>query len=129
MVYASVLPIRRVMTSLAGNTEAAIMLIILRVTGIAIGGRPREDIVLMAILTARFGVFALQLARGQVVIELGGSPRFGGVTHRAVRTEAAVVRVILRVARETVRGRGGKVAGGAHIDLALSAIDLRVLAI
>ena len=129
VIHAGIFPIGGSMTSRAVRPEAAIMFIVLPVAGIAVGGRPRKDIVLVAVFATRFGVFALQLERGQVVIELGGSPRFGGVTHRAVRTEAAVVRVILRVARETVRGRGGKVGGGAHIHVALSAIDLRVLAI
>jgi len=129
VVYAGVLPIRWVMTSRAVRSKAAIVFVIARMAGIAIGGRSREDIVLMAIFATRVDVFALQLECGQAVIELGGSPRFGAVTHRAVRTEAAFVGVILRVARETVRGRGGKVGSGAHVHVALGAIDLGVLAV
>lgn len=129
MIEVGVVPIVCVVTGRAVCAKLAVMLVIARVAGIAVGGRPREDIVLMTIFTTRFGVSALQFKRGQVVIELGGSPRFGGVTQRAVGAETGFVRVILRVAGETVCRRGGKVRHRAHIHMALGAMDLRVFAV
>ena len=67
-------PARGGMTYGAVCSELTVMFIILFMAGITIGGRALEDIVDMALIAFHFGVPALQLESGKVMVEGGFLP-------------------------------------------------------
>ena len=74
------------------------MLIIFLMTGKASARCALENVVNMAFCAFYFGVFAFQLERGKVVIEIGGFPAGGFMTSTAVFPEFAFVRIVFQVA-------------------------------
>ena len=59
------------------RTELAIVIILCRVAGIAIGGCAPEDVIAMTARTGDIGVLPRQFESGQIVIEGGGCPAAG----------------------------------------------------
>jgi len=70
-------PIVRGVTGGAVRAEFAVVLVILLMTGIAIGGRTLEHVVGVAFLTGNFGMFAFEFESRKVVIEFRGLPAVG----------------------------------------------------
>ena len=64
------------MTGSAVRAELATMMIIFLMTGITICGRALEYIVDVTRLAVDLSMFTLELERGQIVVELCGSPAF-----------------------------------------------------
>ena len=80
MVKGGVVPAGGFMTQIALLAVRARVFIILGVTGITFHRRSLLRIGCVTGFAWHIGVLALQLERGQVVIERGGSPRVHGVT-------------------------------------------------
>ena len=59
------------------RTVLAIVVILLRVAGIAVGGCALEDAIDMAARTGNCGVFTGQFEDGLIVVESGGCPGAG----------------------------------------------------
>ena len=102
VVEGCVLPIGWFMTGGAIGAIFAFMLIVLFMAGVAIGGCPFVNTILVTRFTICFGVFAFEFEDRQVVIELGRSPCFGGMTVGTIHAEASFMRLLLTVAGKTI---------------------------
>ncbi len=112
-------PACRGMTQTAIPTKLTLMLVVLRVAGVAIGRRALEDIVDVAGFAGNLGVLAFQLEGGQRVVELSRDPAIGRMAHAAIHTEAAFMGVVLQMARKTILRRSLQVCNRTRIHMAL----------
>jgi len=97
-------PAHRGMTGRATCSETPGMRIIHSVTGKTITGCAFEDFILMTIIAGDTSMFALQFEHCQVVIKGGRYPTSGVVAACAVCSQAAIVGIIYRMAREAIAG-------------------------
>lgn len=74
-------------------------------------------------------MFAFQFERSQIVIELRWLPSFGRVARTAVRAEAAEMRVVLSMARETILRRRSEIDHTPCVGVAGNTTYLRVFTI
>jgi hypothetical protein len=74
-------------------------------------------------------MFAFQFERSQIVIELRWLPGIGRVARTAVRAEAAEMRVVLSMARETILRRRGEIGHSTRVGVTGNAIYVRVFSI
>ena len=122
MIERNSIPILWRMTGCAVRTEAAVVFIVLTVTGIAISGRALEIVVLMAFRAVHASMFPFELEGGQVMIECSFFPAIGRVAGFTGRAKAQLVRVIRAVAGETFLRRGFEIGQAARIYVAQGAL-------
>lgn len=128
MVKGRVVPTGWGMTGLAGCPKLAVMFVIFLMAIKTSRWRTFEDIIGMAFFTCYIRMFAFQFEGSQVVIKLGGSPRFRRMTDSAGSAKRARVRVILLVTGSAISGRGFEVCGATRICVTFDALQIRVLA-
>ena len=121
MVKVRLVPIGGVMTRSTICAILTVMFIILLVAGIAVQRRALVLTVHMAGFASHFRVFALQLERSQVVIELCGRPSLRGVTLAAIQPKAAVMRLIVMVTGIAILWRRREIRQRACVDMTLHA--------
>lgn len=97
-----IIPGSRLMTGSAIRPETADMFVILFMAGIAIGRRALVYIIDVALLAFHFRMFAIQLERGEIVIELRGCPASCSMAGGAIRTEPALVRIVTAMTGITI---------------------------
>lgn len=112
MVKVCAVPTRGGMTYGAVRSELTVMLIVLFMAGITNGGRAFEDIVGMALLAFHFGMPALQLESGKVMVEGGFLPIGWVVAGLTVRAEGALVGILRSMTGIAILWRGRKIGQG-----------------
>lgn len=121
VVEGRILPTGR---AVAGGTvcaEPSVVFIVLLMTGVTIAGGVFVDAVLVAFFTSHFGMFTFQFEGGEVVVESGGHPTFGGMAGGTVEAKTSLVRVVLAVAGGAILRGIGEIGEGARIQVTLGA--------
>ena len=110
-------------------SKLAIMLVILLMAGKAILRRAFEHVVDVALLAFYVRVFALQLERGQVMVERGVLPTIRGVTRPAIRPKLSVVMIVFLMARITILRCRLQVCNSMRVLMTIGAGNFRVPAL
>lgn len=128
VIERGILPVGWIMAGGAIRAILTVMGIVRLVAGKAVHGRACVLAVCMAGLATYFGVLALQFERGQVMIELGGDPTIRSVALAAIRSKAALVRLVVEVTRITILPRHREIPNATRVDMALHTGEPHMLA-
>lgn len=117
MVKGDSFPISGLVAGGAIGAEFAAMLIVLLMTGVAIGRCAFVTVGHMAFFTPGLGVRTLEFECGQVVVERCGLPAIDAMTRGAVRTEPARMWLIFLVTGIAISGNFRKVGNRARVGM------------
>lgn len=101
VIKSDFLPLAVHVAAFALAAEAALVFVILLVTGVALRGRILEFLINMALRTLHIEVLAHQFEVCFIVIEAGGFPVFFFMALHAIRAQPALVLVVFFVAGVT----------------------------